>query len=473
MATVAEAFSLAVQHHRVGNLRQAEQLYQQILRLQPDCPEAHNALGLLLPSLGRLEEAVTHCRQALHYRPEYPEAHNNLANALHLQDKLDEAVAHYHQALRLMPHYAEAHNNLGLALTGQAKLDEALAHYRQCLETRPDFAGAHWNRSLLWLLRGNFEQGWQEYEWRRWTLPEFTTRPFSQPLWDGSALSGRTILLVAEQGLGDTLQSIRYAPLVKQRGGTVIVECLPPLLRLLAGFPGIDRLVARGSPLPAFDVQAPLLSLPRIFHTALATIPRAVPYLRANPQLVEHWRKSPKSEVRSPKSNPSLRTSDFGLRTSDFLVGLAWQGSPTYRYDRQRSIPLAHFARLAKAEGVQLISLQKGPGTEQLGALAGQLPVLDLGSRLDEGSGAFMDTAAIMMNLDLVISSDTAIPHLAGALGVPAWVALPLVPNWRWLLEREDSPWYPTMRLFRQTRQGQWEDVFERMAEELKAVVSC
>jgi hypothetical protein len=257
-------------------------------------------------------------------------------------------------------------------------------------------------------------------------------------------------VLHTEQGLGDSLQFIRYAPLVKQRGGTVVVECLRPLARLLARCPGIDRLVVKGSDLPAFDVHASLMSLPALLGTTLATVPADVPYLFADPELVERWR-------RELAPLPG------------FKVGIAWQGDPTHPKAGARAIPLRHFEPLARRPGVRLFSLQKGPGTEQLRDVAGHFDVTDFGNRLDEASGPFMDTAAVMKNLDLVITSDTAIAHLAGGLGVPVWVAVPAVPEWRWLLGREDSPWYPTLRLFRQARPGDWEGVFARMATELPA----
>jgi hypothetical protein len=252
-------------------------------------------------------------------------------------------------------------------------------------------------------------------------------------------------LLYAEQGLGDTLHFVRFVPMVKQRGGRVILECQSLLLRLLSGFDGIDCLVGTGSPLPAFDVQAPLLSLPGLFHTDLESIPTPVPYLHADHKLVDQRRHS---------------------AGASFRVGIAWQGNPTNPGDRHRSIPLVHFEQFAKLSGVRFISLQKGPGAisapERLECLPG----------LDESSGAFMDTAAVMMSLDLVISADTVIAHLAGALGVPVWVPLAFAPDWRWLLQRQDSPWYPSMRLFRQVRFGDWEDVFKRIAEELKHTCS-
>ncbi len=401
---------------------------------------------------GRLEEAVASYEQALRLKPDYAEAHNNLGIALMEQGRLEEAVASYEQALRVKPDYAEAHNNLGIALGDQGNLEEAVASYQQALRLKPNYAEAHKNLALTWLLLGNFEQGWLEYQWR-WQCKEFSPPGFQQPLWDGAALQGQTILLHAEQGLGDTLQFIRYAPLVQERGGTVLMACPAPLIRLLAGCPGIDRLIPQGGSLPPFDVHAPLLSLPKILGTTLVTVPAKVPYLFADADLTTQW-------GRELKQFPA------------FKIGIGWQGSPKYRDDRSRSIPLVHFEPLARLEGVQLFSLQKGPGTEQLRALADRFPVTDLGSRLDEASGAFMDTAAVMKNLDLVITSDTAIAHLGGALGVPVWVALPLVPDWRWLLHREDSPWYPTLRLFRQTERGNWPQVFERKAAEVKKLIA-
>jgi hypothetical protein len=249
--------------------------------------------------------------------------------------------------------------------------------------------------------------------------------------------------------MGDTLQFLRYVPLAHRRGGRVILLCQPPLVRLLARTRGIERLLAHGDPLPAFDVHVPLLCLPGLFGTTLERVPVDVPYLEAEPPLVEAWRH---------------RLGSY----PGFKVGIAWQGNPRFRQDRFRSIPLAQFAPLARVPGVHLLSLQKGVGREQLPALHGRFPVTDLGSELDETTGAFLDTAAVMKNLDLVVTSDTSIAHLAGALGVPVWVALQDVPDRRWLLDREDSPWYPTMRLFRQTRSGRWEDVFDRIAEALR-----
>lgn len=475
-------------HNNLGNLERelgrfddAVANCRQALRLKPDLADAHNNLGAAYSSLRRWEDAATSYRQAIVLRPTHAEAHSNLGNALRELGRLDEAITSFRQALELKSDFAEAHGGLAMALAQHGDLedalasceaalrlrpemataqlskgfilselgrrDEALACCQKALELQPDMPDAHKNRSLIWLLEGKLTEGFTEYEWR-WKCPELPERPFTQPLWDGSPLDGKTILLHAEQGLGDTLHFVRYAPLVQQRGGRVVLVCQRPLLPLMRRCQSIANVVAQGDPLPQFDTHAPLLGLPRIFGTTLDSIPADVPYLEADESLVENWRK-----VVAPMPG--------------FKVGIAWQGSRTYRRDRSRSVPLAEFAALADVPGVRLISLQKGHGSEQLALIAGCFEVLDLGPRLDETSGAFMDTAAVMKNLDLIITSDTAIPHLAGALGVPVWVALPLVPDWRWLLEREDSPWYPSMRLFRQTSFGNWGDVFERIADAL------
>jgi hypothetical protein len=292
---------------------------------------------------------------------------------------------------------------------------------------------------------GNFKDGWREYEWR-WLCPDFPRPASIQPRWDGKPLKGRRLLVVAEQGLGDTLQFIRYVPMLERQVGQCAVQVQQSLVPLFtqAGFRG---LVARGENLPQHDVHVPLLSLPGFFGTTLETIPSKVPYLSADPQHVAAWRNV-------------LGESD------NVRVGIAWQGSATHRSDRFRSIALTQFAPLA-LPGVELVNLQKGAGREQLAEATHTFRVRDLGPHVDEAHGAFVDTAAIMTNLDLVVTSDSAVAHLAGALGVAVWVALPLGADWRWLLEREDSPWYPTMRLFRQSELDHWPDVFRRIAAAL------
>jgi tetratricopeptide (TPR) repeat protein len=433
---------------RQQKLDEASACYRQALVFKRDYPDACNNLGSVLALQNKLEEAITWYREALRLNTQMQAAYFNWGTALAQQDKLDEAARCYEQALAIDPHYAAARANLGHVRHELGQLGEALACFDQVLRAEPQRAETHYNRALVLLLLGDWAKGWPEYEWR-WQTKFFPRPEFHQPRWDGSPLAGRTLLVVAEQGLGDTLHFVRYVLLLRQAGERVILQCQPPLLPLLAGCMEKEHLIAQGEPVPAFDVYAPLLSLPALLGTTgPSSVPAAVPYLNADAELIEYWRR-----ILGPHR---------GLR-----VGIAWQGAPTFRGDSRRSIPLAQFAPLARMPGVQLISLQKGPGTEQLSARTDQFPVLDLGSRLDEVSGAFMDTAAVMKNLDLVISSDTAVPHLAGALGLPVWMALSAVPDWRWLLRREDSPWYPTVRLFRQTRFGQWDDVFQHMAEQL------
>jgi FkbM family methyltransferase len=506
-----------------GRFDAAVACYEQALRLEPNFAVAHNNLGTVLSCLGRYEEAAAHCRQALALRPDYPEAHSNLAIALQGRGNAGEAIFHYEEAVRLKPDYAEAHHNLGLSLAGRGQFAEAVASYQEALRLKPDYAEAHANLSsalikldkweeamdccrqalrlkpdsaevhyalgvalaaqgkyeealhsyeqarlyrpdyadanfacgVTWLLLGNFERGWPGYEWRAHCQPDLPRWSFRQPRWDSTPLGGRPILLYVEQGLGDTLQFIRYVPLVRERGGRVTVCCPPEAVPLLASCQGIEQLLTEvPSDWPA--TYASLLSLPGIFGTTLATIPANVPYLAVDLPRVERWHQQLDSlSARGRKDNESRSLN----------IGIAWQGNPKHKQDRQRSLPLTRFESLARLPGVQLFSLQVGPGAEQLADLGDRFPITDLGSRFDATS--LLDVAAAVKALDLVISVDSAMGHLAGALGIPVWVLLPYVPDWRWLLEREDSPWYPTMRLFRQKGLGDWDGVFERLVAAL------
>jgi tetratricopeptide (TPR) repeat protein len=463
-----------------GLLDEAVACYREALRLRPDYPEAANNLGGALRAQRRIEEAADSYRQALRLRPELAEAHCNLGIVLAEQKKLDEAEACQREALRLRPDYRDAHYNLGTVLASKGRHDEAIASYRQALALRPDEPDAyqamgvsftdlgqlaeaetcyrqalrvrpdnpevHFNLGQLWLLQGRLEQGWPEYEWR-WRTKGFATGGFAQPRWDGSDLMGRTILLHAEQGLGDTIQFVRYARLVKQRGSRVVLHSPAALMTVLAHTPGIDQLVLKGTPLPPFDVYASLLSLPGLFGTTLDSVPADVPYIFAEEARREGWR-------------AELAHLPSGLR-----VGIVWQGNPRHRDDRNRSLSLRSFEPLSRLTGVRLVSLQAGPGAEQAIEVKDAWSLWDAGSQFDASSLA--DAAALMSHLDLVVTVDTAIAHLAGALAVPVYVLLPFAPDWRWLLERQDSPWYPTVRLFRQQRIGAWREVIERVAQEL------
>jgi tetratricopeptide (TPR) repeat protein len=421
------------------------------LKPQPDQAAAYNNLGCTLQARGQFEEALDAHARALELRPDDADFHTNRGAALDLLGRYDEALACHEQALRLAPDHAHAHHNRGVVLEALGKYAEALDGFERAIRLEPDLAEAHKHRAMIWLKLGDFARGWPEYEWR-WKCRAFDKLRSPVLLWGGEPLDGRTILLHAEQGLGDTLQFVRYAPLVKARGGRVLVEFPRPVVRLLETCPGIDRVIPRGDPLPPFDVHAPLMSLPALLGTTPETIPATVPYLTADPARVRRWR-----DALAPIG---------GLR-----VGIAWRGGPLHRRDRHRSFPLSLYEKLAGIEGVRLISLQRGPGAEQLAALGGRFPVVGLGEGVDPGLASMEDTPAVMMGLDLVIAPDTALAHLAGALGVPVWIALPFSADFRWLVGREDSPWYPTARLFRQARLDDWEGVFERMAGAL--AVTC
>ena len=435
--------NLGVALHLQGNPTAAVACFQQALRLKPNYAEARHNLGLALARLVSLTEAIDGHHQTLRLEPDCAEAYCSLGVALLQQGMQREAVAYYEQALRLKPNYAQAHSNLGVALAELGRLKDAVACCQEALRHEPDYAEAHVNVAYFSFLQGNFTEGWPEHEWR-WKRRDISPPAFEQPRWDGSSLQGQTILLFAEQGLGDTLQFVRYAPIVKQTGATVMVQCPGPLLRLLATCAGIDRLVTEDGEPPSFQVQSSLLSLPWVFGTTLATIPANIPYLSADPDLRTQWQQR------------------LGV-IEGFKVGIAWQGNQQHALDQRRSVPLRTFAPLAGISGVRLVSLQKGPGREQLSELADRMEVLDLADELVD----FADTAALMSNLDLVITVDTAVAHLAGAMGLPVWVVLPLFPDWRWLLDRDDSPWYPSMRLFRQTAWGEWEGVFKRLTDAL------
>jgi tetratricopeptide (TPR) repeat protein len=446
--------NFAIGHNHLGavysNLRRWEDAvtsFRQAIAMQAKYPEAHANLGDALRELGRFVQAEAALREAVRLRPAMAQAHLSLALVLLDRDRLEAAEGCCREALRRDERLGAAHQALGLIGTLQRRGEEAIVAYQKALELDPRDAAVHRNRAIALLSQGRFEEGWTEYEWRL-QCPEAANRPFSQPLWDGAPLAGKTILLYAEQGFGDTLQFVRYAALVRERGGRVLLACQRVLLPLLRHAAGVDELMALGDVSPPFDLHAPLLSLPRIFGTTLQTIPAQVPYIEAEAKLVEQWR----GELES---------------ISGFKVGIAWQGSPYYLFDRLRSVPLDEFAPLAAVPGVTLISLQKGFGSEQMAELEGRFNVVDLGPRLDESSGPFLDTAAVLKNVDLVICTDSATAHLAGAMGVPVWLATPFAPDWRWLVDRDDSPWYPTMRLFRQQQRGDWRPVFQSMAAAL------
>jgi Tfp pilus assembly protein PilF len=429
-----------------GELEAAGELLRAALALEPKLPQAHYNLGNLLEKQAALEEAAASFRRAAQLAPEFYEAHNNLGAVLLKAGKPAGALASFERALALNPRHAEAHHNLGNTLADLGRDADALASYRQAVALDPAHVQAAFAEAMLTLLAGELRVGFEQYE-SRWRLETLPPRGFAAPLWNGEDLAGRTILLHAEQGYGDTIQCLRYVPQVAARGGRIVLEVPTELLGLARRLPEIDELVARGDALPEFELQCPLFSLPRAFGTTLDSIPAPVPYLGAAPEAVARWRER-------------LGTAP-GLK-----VGIAWAGSPMHRSDAQRSIAIEQWLPLLRLEGVRWFSLQAGARAADLARLPEGL-VTDLALELRD----FAETAAAIRNLDLVIAVDTAVAHLAGALGSPAFVLLRERPDWRWLLGRDDSPWYPTLRLFRQRRAGDWEDVLRRVRGVLKRMV--
>lgn len=501
-------YNLAVALQRCGRLGEAVQQYRAELELAPS-PSVYNNLGSALHQLGRRTEAIAAFAQAVRLEPRFVDALLNLGHAFHLDGREEDALGCYerillfpdapfeklrhagaalvelgqparaavayrkalacrrdpgvcnslgvllcrlgefeegmrllHEAAALRPRDPAVRSNLGLCYLDQGSYEQAIASLEEAIALQPDYAPARYNRSLAWLASGRMPEGWHEYEWRHRCPSTNSPLPdYPAPRWRGEDLNGRTILVYAEQGIGDTLQFVRYVPLLGQRGASVILLCSGKLHRLLAGCEGIQQLLAPGSPLPRFDFHSPLMGLPAAFGTTLETIPSNVPYLR-----FPGWR---------------MTGLDPAAQRARLRVGFAWAGSPRHPKDRFRSVALERFQPLLVTPGVQFLSLQAGPRAADLKKLPGGLDLQDIGSHVAD----LADTAHAMAQLDLVISVDTAVAHLAGALGLKVWLLVPSPPDWRWLLERDDSPWYPGMRLFRQPDRDNWAPVFARVKE--------
>jgi len=435
----------------LGQLTDAETCYRQAVAIRPEFAGAHNNLGNVLLNLQRYAEAEASYRQALGAAPDHLNAHSNLAVCLHRLGRQEEAMALCRRVLEARPDHADTHVNLGASLFDTGRLDEAEGHFRRALVAKPDHGDAHWNIALLNLQRGDFETGWAQYEWR-WKAQQMPPpRQLAEPLWQGDALAGRTLLLHAEQGFGDTIQFSRYVDMLGQYGGRILLEVPRVLCRLMAGLAGRPEILARGDDLPSFDCHVPLMSLPHIIGTRLDTVPAAIPYLAAEPDRIAAWR-------RKLGDDPAMR------------IGISWQGNPANLTDRGRSMPLLNYRPLAALAGVRLVSLQHTYGIDQLAELPANMTVQEFSANLDIGEHAFLDIAALMMSLDLVITTDTAVAHLAGALGRPVWVLLKCHSDWRWLLDRTDCPWYPTARLYRQPEPGDWQSVIEQVTTDLARV---
>jgi tetratricopeptide (TPR) repeat protein len=499
-------YNLGIVLHELKEFAQAADAFRRALALNPDLPQAMSNLAAALQGLDNYDGAADLLRRAIALQPNFAEAHGNWGGHLWRQGDLDGAKKSCLRAIDLNPNLSGAHGNLGHVLFDQADYRAALDCYDQALALRPDgvlranlppansstsdgrpwkrgdllnafdagrrggadFVNAEYRRAfatksnsvellyyvgLLHLLHGDFAAGWHNYEYR-WQTKMLRTarRDFSQPQWLGQPINGARILLHAEQGLGDTLQFIRYVPMVAARGAKVILEVPSELHRLIETSLGAAaQIVTRGCRLPDFDWQSPLLSLPFVFQTDRSSIPASIPYLQADPQLTREF------------AQHFVASRHAGLR-----VGLVWSGSPRHTRDPQRSIPLTQLCALTEITGAAFYALQKGPAAKELLDMPIDLNLVDLSSNLND----FADTAAALTNLDLLVTVDTAIAHLAGALGKPVWILLTRNPDWRWLLDREDSPWYPTARLFRQKIAGDWATVIERVHNELQQLIS-
>jgi tetratricopeptide (TPR) repeat protein len=444
----------AASHYALGRIREAagrygeaESSYREATRLDATHARAHNNLGCMLHVQGRLDEALACYRKALELDPSQPEANQNYAAIARDAGAQQRAIEGYLQQTLANPSDATAFTNLANTYAEFGRQEEALASFDRAIALDPDRAEAHFGRSLVLLLCGDYAQGWKEYEWRlRISAFSAPAHRFAQPMWDGSRIDAGAILVHAEQGFGDLLQFVRYAPRVAERCAGVILECQPELKPLLQGTPGVQRLLARGEALPPFKAHVPLMSLPRIFGTTLESIPWQGPYVHADPRRVEEWRR-----VVGSREGARLR------------VALNWSGNPRFWGNRSRSIPLALLAPLARVAGVSFYSVQKGEAAAQAGAPPAGMRLVDLTAQIHD----FADTAALLSQMDLFVTVDTAVAHLAGAMGIPTWVILSRVPDSRYHLERSDNPWYPTMRLFRQERDGDWPGVVERVLHAL------
>jgi tetratricopeptide (TPR) repeat protein len=428
---------------RLERFEEAIACHERAVSLMPVSAEARSNLASAYLSWGKINLAVDEYRKAIGIQPDLPQLHYNLGTALQKGQRYEDACSCFRHTLKLDPDHVHAMMNLGTSLKALGRLDEAIACLRRATEITPDFADAHWNLALTLLLSGDYLNGWKEYEWRL-KIPDIPVRKFHQPIWDGSVQPDSTLLIHAEQGMGDVIQFVRYADLARKIVGHVILDCHTPLMRLFSGMNGVDQVMSTGQPLPMFDIHIPLLSLPGVLGAAPENIPNDMPYLKADAVLIDNWRSK--------------------IKTEKYIVGLVWAGNPRHEDDHNRSIKLSAFACLLKLSEVTFCSLQKESSeVRSIDGLEG-VDLINAGPELTD----FADTAALIANLDLIISVDTAVAHLAGAMGKPVWLLLPFAPDWRWMLGRDDTPWYPTMRIFRQSKSGDWDGVLKEVGQELK-----
>jgi Flp pilus assembly protein TadD len=432
-------FLLGMAAHKAGRSREAISWLEQAASIEPVPANVFNGLGCAWRALGDNARAAGYFVRAIQIDPKQPDLHYSLGNACYALGKLEEAAAQYGEAVTLNPRDHECWSNLGKALTEINRVDEAIAAYDRAVALQPEYVVARCNRAITLLTAGRLSEGWREYEWR-WRALE--PRRLPRPKWNGEVIAGKSLLLLAEQGFGDTIQFARYAQCARERGARVILECRAPLKRLLEYSGCADAVVAYGEPLPDFDFHAPAMSVPGILGTTLENIPGQQPYLKAP----------------APASFPSIPAGRL-------KVGLAWAGNPGHHNDQARSLRLEQLAPLLGTPDVTFFSLQVPCPPRDEADVRAWTGFEDLTAGFDD----FLDTASVCAQMDLVIAVDTAVAHLAGALGRTTWTLLPHAPDWRWLLNRSDTPWYPTMTLFRQRERNQWAPVIEKVAEALRS----
>lgn len=437
--------SLGETYRRMGKLESAEASLRKALELRPADADANNSLGLVFQSRGLTDQAIAAFSEAVRIRPDFVLAHNNLGIAWSDNREFEKAVSAFQRSLELIPDQANIHMNLGACRLHQDQIEKGIAAYRRAIKLEPELEEAHKQLGTAYFYQGDLPRGFAEYEWRLKGEKAVISSSIPQPRWDGGDLNGKTILLHGEQGFGDLIQAARYVPLVAAKHGRIVIGCYPELVRLFADLPYVEKITKIGEVASPFDVYCPFMSLPLAFGTTLLSIPAYVPYLYPKPDLVRTW------------------SQRLGPRDGKVRVGLVWAGRGEHENDRNRSIRLNQLACLKDVSGVSFYSLQKGPAGAQIAdsVFAGHL--IDWTTDLND----FVDTAALLANLDLLIAVDTAVVHLAGAMGKAVWLLLPTPPDWRWMLRRPDSPWYPTIRLFRQKREGDWGEIITEMREAL------
>ncbi|MDR3550139.1 MAG: tetratricopeptide repeat protein [Candidatus Babeliales bacterium] len=486
-------FNMGLLHIHKQNYPQAIETLQKALAIDPQYAKAYMHLGIAYKSNKQLDKALEKFKKAIDINPQYTEAllqyaralnENSqfaqsahyfkkaldmqkndantlleLANTLNMDNQTEQALQCYYQILKSLPNSTSILYNIAYTLKKLNRIHDSFPYYKETIKLEPNHSEAHFSLGLAYLAIGDFDNGWKEYEWR-WKRDHNDERKFGKPLWDGSNIEGKTILIHAEQGLGDGFQFIRYAKMIKDLGARVIVAAHPPLVQFFGLCPYIDQVVSLFGSLPAFDVHVPMLTLPYCFKTRLDTVPHDIPYLYADPKLVASWK-----EKLSHNTN--------------FKIGICWQGNSNYSTHFLRtavaakSVPITKFLPILTMPNVTVYNLQKITGEDQLKDLPQGTNFVCFDGDFDDKHGRFMDTAAVMKNLDLMITVDTSIAHLAGGLAIPVWCMLPEPADWRWMLKRTDTPWYPNMRLFRQPESGDWDTVINTITQELYQLVNA